>query len=169
MNFEFVVSELERNKNVFQSVLENIPGELIKWKPQPEKWSLLEIICHLYDEEREDFRQRLQHVFETPDMQMPSIDPVGWVSSRKYGDQDFNKKLNEFYSERESSINWLRNLKNPKWNNTYHHPKMGALKPELFFVNWLAHDYLHIRQIIKNKYLFLKQSTGETLDYAGEW
>jgi len=169
MNFEFVISELERNITVFKSLLENTPVDLVKWKPEKDKWSLLEIICHLCDEEREDFRQRVQHVLETPVNLMPAIDPVAWVTSRKYMEQDFNRKLNEFAAEREKSILWLKQLKDPNWENIYKHPKVGDLKAELFFVNWLAHDYLHIRQITKNKYLYLKQSTGETLDYAGEW
>lgn len=169
MNFEFVISELERNIVVFKSLLENLPSELVKWKPERDKWSLLEIICHLCDEEREDFRQRVQHVLETPEKLMPSIDPMSWVISRKYMEQDFNKKMIEFSEERKISVNWLRKLKNPNWENIYNHPKMGALKAELFFVNWLAHDHLHIRQVTKNKYLYLKQTTSETLNYAGEW
>ena len=30
-----------------------------RWKLSPEQWSILEVINHLYDEERQDFRTRL--------------------------------------------------------------------------------------------------------------
>lgn len=33
--------------------------------------------------------------------------------------------------------------------------------------NWLAHDYLHMRQIIK--YQYLKEKTNIDLQYAGNW
>jgi len=39
----------------------------------------------------------------------------------------------------------------------------------MFFSNWLAHDYLHIRQITRLKYDYLKQLTNEDLSYAGTW
>jgi hypothetical protein len=39
----------------------------------------------------------------------------------------------------------------------------------LFLSNWLAHDYLHIRQIIKLKFDYLEKMTGEGLSYAGDW
>ena len=37
----------------------------------------------------------------------------------------------------------------------------------MFLVNWVAHDYLHVRQILKNKYAWMQDVSGEKLDYAG--
>jgi hypothetical protein len=39
----------------------------------------------------------------------------------------------------------------------------------MIFANWLAHDYLHIRQILRLKYEYLKSISEEDLSYAGEW
>ena len=85
--------------------------EEIRWKPAPEKWCLLEVICHLHDEEREDFRARVNHTLVTPDSPLPSIDPTGWVTSRSYMEQDFHEMKKKFLAERRSSIEWLRALK----------------------------------------------------------
>ncbi|MCF8265032.1 MAG: DinB family protein, partial [Melioribacteraceae bacterium] len=90
MDFKLLATELEKNKNSFSSLLRDVPADLIKWKSSPEKWSLLEIVCHLCDEEKEDFRARLNHVLNTPDKVLPSIDPVGWVEKRNYFEQDFD-------------------------------------------------------------------------------
>ena len=38
-----------------------------------------------------------------------------------------------------------------------------------FSPNWLAHDYLHIRQIIRLKFAYLQQLSKEDLSYAGNW
>jgi hypothetical protein len=35
--------------------------------------------------------------------------------------------------------------------------------------NWLAHDYLHIRQINRYCYEMLQQNTRQNLKYAGDW
>lgn len=169
MDYNKIIIELERNKTTFTTLLEGLPVEQYTWKQNPEKWCLLEIICHLYDEEREDFRTRTKQVLENPDLPLPKIDPVGWVTERKYLQQNYSEKLNEFISEREQSIKWLTSLKDPKWDNFHDHPSLGEITAKLFLSNWLAHDYLHFRQITKLKFDYLKQLSNEELTYAGNW
>ena len=169
MKIDHIISELEKNKLVFKDLLTSVDKDLISWQPQPGKWSLLEIICHLCDEEREDFRARVQLVLNNPEEPWPQINPQEWVVSRKYSEQNYSDKISEFVAERDKSLFWLKNLENPKWVNAYHHPKVGPVTAELLLVNWLAHDYLHIRQITRNKYLYLKNNYHVPLDYAGEW
>ena len=169
MNTTYIISELKKNKFVFRELFQNLDNKLIVWKQTHEKWSLLEIICHLYDEEREDFRARLKSTLENPELEFNPIDPAGWVTSRKYMEQDFNSKLNDFLQERKNSIAYLQQLKEPKWDNFYQHPKFGNLSAKMFFTNWLAHDYLHIRQIVKLKFDYLQITTDEKLNYAGDW
>ena len=169
MNSEFILKELDKNKEVFKNLLKGCQKDLIMFRPEPGKWNLLEIICHLCDEEREDFRQRVELTLNSPTEKWPHIDPPAWVSERKYIEQDFESKIIEFCKEREKSVSWLRSLQNHQWDNSYNHPKVGPVSAKLIFVNWLAHDYLHIRQIIKNKYFYLKSNYNVPLDYAGEW
>lgn len=170
MNTTYIIEQLENNTATFRHLLEAIPKEEYLWKPQPEKWCLLEVVCHLYDEEREDFRTRVKQVLENPELPLKPIDPEGWVSSRKYIEQDYDEKLNAFLTERELSVDWLRSLNNPKWDNAHNHPKFGPHTAALFFTNWLAHDYLHIRQIIGLKHAYLKEmSQQQDLNYAGKW
>lgn len=169
MKTEYIINELDRNKSVFRNLLEELDEKSIIWKQSDERWSLLEIICHLCDEEREDFRARLEGTLNNPNKEFNPIDPVGWVISRKYSEENFTKKLNQFISEREKSIEYLKALTSPNWDNYYNHPKFGELSAKMFFTNWLAHDYLHIRQIIKLKFDYLKFITNENLTYAGDW
>lgn len=169
MNADFVINELNRNKLVFINLFENLDRNLIIWKQSNDKWSLLEIICHLYDEEKEDFRARLLSTLANPNKEFTPIDPVGWITSRKYSEENFEFKLNQFITERENSIKILKNLNQPNWDNYYKHPKFGNLSAKMFLANWVAHDYLHIRQIIKLKFDYLSITTNEKLNYAGEW
>jgi hypothetical protein len=55
------------------------------------------------------------------------------------------------------------------WHNTHIHPQLGTVTASMFLSNWLAHDYLHIRQINELKYLYFKQKTDESLEYVGNW
>ena len=169
VNFNFYIEELNRNSKVFESLLNSIPAEQIIWKQEINKWNLLEIICHILDEEKEDFRLRLKLVLENPNIPFPSIDPQSWVTERSYGSQNFENVISEFNKERNNSVEWLRNLKAPKWDNAYNHPKVGPVSAKFLLANWVAHDYLHIRQITKLKYDYLMFISNESLNYAGEW
>jgi hypothetical protein len=106
---------------------------------------------------------------DTPELPLPPATPVIWVTERKYMEQNFEAKLENFLIERQQSVEWLQSLFDPKWDNAYQHPKMGPVRADFILTNWLAHDYLHIKQITKVKYDYLKYVSGHSLDYAGEW
>ena len=163
------LQSLTTNRDVFENLFSGLTPEEYTWREHEGKWNLLEVICHLHDEEREDFRARVSSVLEDPLKPWPKIDPVAWVTERKYGEQDIHVMLEKFLNEREATISWLTSLKNPQWNNAYQHPKVGPVSARFLLVNWVAHDYLHIRQITRIKYNYLKFTSGLGLDYAGEW
>jgi hypothetical protein len=164
-----ITQEFARNRDVFEGLLKGLSQTEYRWKPSAEKWCLLEIICHLYDEECEDFRPRLKHVLENSQTPLPPINPVGWVVERNYIEQNFSEKIADFLQEREKSIQWLATLENANWQNSYKHPLFGDMSAEMFLTNWLAHDYIHIRQIINTKYGHLEKRSVVSLEYAGDW
>ncbi len=171
MNFNHlkITSELEKNIGVFSALLQQTGKNEQVYRESDDKWSLLEVVCHLVDEEKEDFRLRVKSVLESPNRSLPPIDPEGWVTQRHYQNQNFDAKIDEWVRERKQSIQWLYSLNNPKWDYAFHHPRIGKMSAWLFLCNWLSHDYHHIRQIITIKRAFLLQHCGVALDYAGNW
>ncbi|MBT8218891.1 MAG: DinB family protein [Bacteroidia bacterium] len=170
MKINYLIDQLEMNREVMLALLSDVSTELIIYKPSPQSWNLLEIICHLIDEEKEDFRLRVKHVIEYPETTPPSIDPVSWVMSRNYLDQDFGKKLKEWDVERKKSIREMKELAPTcNFNSGFDHPTFGRMTAYFFLRNWIAHDYLHIRQITRNKYQFLEMMENRDVSYAGRW
>lgn len=168
-NLSFYISQLQQNMRTITSLLTDKAKEEYHWKKNPDKWSLLEIICHLVDEEVEDFRFRLHHVLENPETIPPAIDPVGWVSSRQYESQNYQEKLAEFIREREKSIQWLQSLSKENWEQGYQSDHFGHVNGYFFINNWLTHDYLHIRQITRVHYDYLQAMSPVKIEYAGKW
>lgn len=171
MDYTKMILELERNFKTFHMLFEGYSNldEFILWKQNQEKWSLLEILCHLIDEEREDFRTRVQFALESAAGQPPPIDPQDWVTSRDYIHQNYSDKFHEFAQERSQSLTWLKNLPEMDWNSYFVHPKFGNFTAKYLLSNWVAHDLLHIKQIIRLRYDYLLFMHGENLNYAGEW
>ena len=164
-----IIHQLDRNAPVFFGMFNSVPAAVRTWRSAPEKWCAVEILCHMYDEEREDFRARTRHVLETPKDPMPGIDPLKLVTERNYVGQNYDEVLAAFIQERKASVAWLNGLQNADWEQSYEHPKVGPLKAKMFLTNWLEHDYLHMRQLLTLKHNYLAQSTGENLKYAGDW
>ncbi|WP_378176824.1 DinB family protein [Aquimarina sp. SS2-1] len=169
MNHKKIIEELSRNEQIFKQLLQGISKEAYSWKDKPGRWCLLEIVCHLYDEEREDFRKRTKHLLETPNQEFIPIDPEGWVKDREYIQQEYDIVLNNFLEERRASLNWLYSLGTSGWNNISVHPDLGKMTAQQFLANWLAHDYLHFKQITNLKLDYLKYTSGEDFSYAGGW
>ncbi len=124
MNLDFYIARLDENREVFESLLRGVSDEQARWKPAPEKWSMLEVLGHLYDEEREDFRQHLDLLLHRPADEWPQIDPQGWVVSRCYNRRDPAQSLRDFLAERAASVDWLRGLSpSPAdWDNSHERP-----------------------------------------------
>lgn len=169
MKTDLITDHLESNRLVFQSMLAGKDADEYNFRPDKNSWTILEIVCHLLDEEREDFQTRVKNTLTSPEKQPPPIDPPGWVKSRNYAAQNYIEKIDSFLKERKTSIKWLRSLDNPSWKNTYKHPTAGVMTAYYLLTNWLAHDYHHIRQINRRSYEYLQKKSGVKLGYAGDW
>jgi hypothetical protein len=170
MNLAYVTTRLAANAVAIDRFVKHVDVAQARWKPAPEKWSMLEVICHLYDEERFDFRTRIDYTLHRDGETWPAIDPEGWVTAHAYGDQDIVEMHALFHGEREKSIAWLGDLGRPDWTRHYDHPQIGRLTAGDLLASWLAHDYLHVRQLARLHYGYLEQlATPYALDYAGKW
>ncbi len=158
-----------RNMSVIAGLCAGVAAEQAHWRPAEGTWSITEVVCHLRDEEREDFRTRVDFSLRRPEADWPPIDPSGWVSTRAYNEQLLPQVLNEWLSEREASLSWLRGLKEPNWESTHRDPR-GSMRAGDVLAAWLAHDYLHIRQLNELRYLWhVRAALPYLADYAGDW
>jgi hypothetical protein len=169
MNVNYFIDRLSKNRGVFEGLVRGVNLEQASWKPQPDNWSILEVVNHLFDEEREDFRRRLELVLADPTQPWPSINPRGWVTTRGYNERDLDTSLNNFFAEREKSLAWLNQLSEPNWQNSNDGPN-GVLTAGDLIASWLAHDFLHIRQLSRLHW----QYVGAIADpyqttYGGPW
>lgn len=164
-----LIDQLSKNYLVFRSLFKETADAQALWKPDVNNWSMLEVVCHLVDEEKFDFKSRVSSILDNPAKELTKFNPLNWVTEHKYMAQDFNLKTEEFLEERSKSIKWLSSLKEPKWQNGHIHPKMGTLTAEFFLANWLAHDYIHIRQLNRLSYEYLQYKSSLDLEYAGNW
>lgn len=170
MKFSRLVDSLDRFQHVLPALLKGLDEQSVAWKPPNGNWCIVEIVCHLADEEVEDFRTRVRMTLENPTEDWPPIDPEGVAISRNYQDANIADTLERFLSERANSVQWLRSLEDPNWHHAYHHPRFGPIQAGEVLAAWVAHDHLHTRQIAKRLFE-MSAEDGEpfSVRYAGEW
>ncbi|MFC2052863.1 DinB family protein [Chloroflexota bacterium] len=134
---------------VLDTFCRHLQLELWKKRPQPDKWSPLEIICHLRDVDREVNKPRLQKVFNEIDPFIPGEDTDPWAQERGYIDQNGLEALKQFIIARLEILDMLEAIRMEEWRRPARHAFFSrTVLAEL--VNIITqHDRLHIRQIHK--------------------
>lgn len=172
MDFAWAVSQLALNSERIRALLRGVPEAQARWRPDPESWSVLEVVNHLLDEEREDFKVRLDYTLHRPGEPWPPIDPGGWVTARGYNDRDLDASLAAFLRERDASLAWLGGLAGPDtpdWEIARDMP-FGPIRAGDILAAWVAHDLLHTRQIVELHWAYSTTALEPYKpDYAGEW
>lgn len=170
MIFQEIYAEMTQSTEIIRAMLNGISQQDAQIKKSPRVWSILEVTCHLYDEEREDFRKRLEFILGDQEGIWPLITPYQWVIVRKYNEQNLNKMKSKFFKEREKSLIWLKTLRNTNWNIRYEYKRGMSRSAGELFASWAAHDNLHIRQLTELRRRLIEQKAKPyKIAYAGDW
>jgi hypothetical protein len=168
MDIQQSIDQLRRSGAAIVDMVGGVDAEHARWKPAPERWSILEVINHLADEEREDFRTRFELTLRDPHAEWPKLDPEAIVVTRAYNARELAASLDAFRREREQSLAWMASLGDVQLDNAHAHPAFGALRAGDLLAAWVAHDLLHIRQIARIQYEYVAaQSAPYSTAYAG--
>lgn len=173
MDATALIDRLERFADVLPAVTACFTDAEARWKPAKEHWSVVEVCRHLLDEEREDFRVRLESTLRDPSAKWKPLKLEGIADRRKYNEADLRETVAAWAEERRKSIAWLRSLggsgNGPNWDSAYDHPS-GPIRAGDLLASWAAHDALHLRQIAKRLYGLAGRDGGQfKTGYAGEW
>jgi streptomycin 6-kinase len=119
MDGSYFTGQLTSNAGRFEALVQGVSEAQARWKPDAETWSILAIVNPLYDEEREDFRVRLDNILHHQEREWAPIDPEGWVTERQYSERELPASLQSFLIERSGSLKWLESLGSPDWETLY--------------------------------------------------
>jgi hypothetical protein len=167
MDLDHLMTQMANQADMIRSMTQGVSDEQARWKPDTESWSILEVINHLYDEEREDFRAHLDCILHHSDQPWSRIDPQGWVTERRYNQRNLEQSLINFLRERDESLDWLKKLQSPNWQSVYDAP-FGRITAGDMLASWVAHDLLHTRQLVELQYAYIVRCVHpHKVGYAG--
>ena len=169
MDFQILYQELASSTELIRALIKGIDQKQAQARRDAESWSILEVVCHLYDEEREDFREHLDFILNRQNEEWHMIDPQAWITERKYNAQNLLEMKEKFFVEREKSLAWLKTLTDVDWDTTYS-SEYGSVSAGEMFSCWIAHDNLHIRQLVELRRFYIERITQTyNIEYAGDW
>lgn len=169
MNYQKAMQHLRNNSEVIRLLVQDLDDETARRRPDADSWSILEVVNHLFDEEREDFRAHLNQILYKPEEEWLRIDPQGWVTERQYNGRSLADSLANFLQERQRSLDWLAGLAEPDWE-TFRAAPWGNFSAGDLLAAWVAHDILHLRQLVELKWVStLPDLRPYDVQYAGEW
>jgi len=169
MNMGQLANHMAQHAAAARALVQGLTDVQAHTRPEPESWTVVEVLCHLLDEEREDFKVRIGYALHRPGETAPDIRPDKWVTERRYNEQDLVISLEGFLRERELSLAWLRSVSSANWEATYSTPR-GPVSAGDLLAAWVAHDILHLRQLVELRWALLTQALAPySVAYAGEW
>ncbi len=168
-----ITRRLAADAEAFRALLEPLSEEQAQWKPGPDIWSMKEVLTHVYNEERIDFRKHIREILADP--------PKPWSAFR--GEElispaTFHQALEDFLTERAVSIAWLKELQSgalpPNWDISvearFGPEEMLVMRAGDVLVSWVEHDFLHLRQMNEVLHAWnVQQAAPYSTRYAGGW
>lgn len=175
MSIDTHIRQLEASGQAIAALLAGVGDADSRWRPADPSnaWSILEIAAHLLDEERRDFRPRLERTLADPAAEWEPIDPERWAREAGYHERPLPEVVADFARERDQSLAWLRSLgapdalEAPGWKRAHRFMEWD-FSAEQILGAWAAHDVLHLRQLAKRLYQLARERQGETIRYAGD-
>lgn len=161
MNLEQICAQLGRNAQLIQQMTNKLTAEQAHWQPDADSWSVLQVMDLLYREERGDFRAHLAKGLGLPD-------PSAALPTQPYDSDNLSVILQAFLGERQRSLIWLQDL--PMDWDAPCAIEGGTISAGDMLVSWMAHDILHLRQLVELCYLHTIVAVHPyTVHYAGDW
>jgi DinB family protein len=139
-------AELARTPDVVAALVAGLDPPGWRARPAPAEWAPVEIVCHLRDEEAEDFGARLRVVIEGG-AAFAAIDPERWARERRYREDDGPRALALFRDRRTSTLALLGSTAAARLTASVAHPRTGALSGLDLLAAWVEHDRLHLAQL----------------------
>ncbi len=136
---------LEATPGILRGLMSELSGEDACWKPAPERFSVAEVLAHLSHSERHCYRMRLDRFMAETRPTFESDDAQMYLDL--YRGADPQRAFAQFKDQRESNIEFLRDLPEGAGDRVALHREFGEITLAEMLNEWALHDLGHIRQV----------------------
>ena len=145
------LDDAEKGPRNLAAAVSGLPEKVLRYKPAPDKWSILEIVAHLADTELiQGYRLRQMMADEKP--VIAPIDQDAWAKNLGYLDASAAELVAQYVLNRHHNLRLLRRLKPQDLGRSAWHPERKAnVNLEGIVQLFAGHDSNHLAQIERLK------------------
>ncbi|HEX5322984.1 MAG TPA: DinB family protein [Capsulimonadaceae bacterium] len=142
----YLMGALEGAPDVFERFLAGATQEEIDRRPDPQRFTIREIMAHLADWEPIYF-ERLRRVRDENQPLLPNYDEGQLAIEHDYAHKDLAEQIHLYRAGRSQITGFLKDLKPSDWQRTGNRPEIGMVTLEALAILIPLHDSYHLRQI----------------------
>ena len=129
-----------------KKAISGLTAAQLKWRPQPAKWSIAEILAHLADAEIVA-SWRMRSVIGENGVTIQPFDQDAWASVFEYQGRDARRSLEVFRTLRENNLAMLKEIPKETWDNYGLHLERGKESIGHLARMFAGHDTNHVLQV----------------------
>jgi uncharacterized damage-inducible protein DinB len=142
-----LVSDADKGPKKLAAAVSGLPDKVLRYKPSPEKWCILEIVGHLTDVEL-IYSHRLRQMLADKKPVIAPIDQDDWARNLGYMEAAPAELVAQYGLNRHHNLRLLRRISvNDLKKSAYHPEKKSDVTVEDLVQRIIAHDANHIAQI----------------------
>jgi len=129
-----------------EKLIRGVPNTTLRKRPEPDKWSVTEIIAHLEDAEIVT-SYRIRRILGAPGTPIEAYDQEKWAEAENNSKRDTHAALGVFKTLRAANLALLKSLKPEQWKYSGMHAERGEESIERITEMIAGHDINHLMQI----------------------
>jgi hypothetical protein len=146
----------EKSPKQIAAAVSGLPEKTLRYKPAPNKWSILEILAHLADMEIL-YAYRMRQMLADRDPVIAPIDQDAWAKNLGYMESSPPELVALYGLNRHANLRLLRRLKVDDLQKSARHPELDHPVTVADYVQMMSkHGPNHLEQIERLK----KEATG---------
>ncbi len=145
------IATLQTSPTPLEAILASVTGGAWILRPNMKEWSLIEIICHLRDVDRDINIPRFHDFINKDNPTITGIDSDSWADKRNYQQEDPFQAVRDFTATRIELLNLLDQLDEHDWQKPAWHTIFGKTNFSELMQITAEHDRLHIRQLFSTR------------------
>jgi len=141
-----LIAALESAPNIVIRLIREVPPEILKRRPSPDKWSAHEHACHLSTADSV-YLSRLELMLSAPEPYIKSMLPSEEEESGSLLSIDLDQALDQYARARARLVERLKALSAEDWQRTAEHEEYHHYSVFIMFRQLLTHEMLHAYRI----------------------
>lgn len=142
----YLLGALEGTPAICERLLAGATNEEIDRRPDPERFTIREIIAHLADWEPV-LQERILRTKEENEPTLAVLDPGQLAIDHDYAHSDTKEQIRLFAERRARTVSIASDLSPDQWLRKAVRPNVGSVDMESIVALIPMHDMYHIRQI----------------------